>query len=200
MSLTLDFVNSTTSSPLFYDYTTQAVVAATSDVTFNMSKPAVTLEPATSSVTASSDTMWRAINITIGCVGLIGNVFVIVVIMGFTSLYKQLATVFVINQSVIDAASSLFVIAQQTTNFFRIPVYAGEPASETFCRVWRSQTILWGFFTTSTYNIVALTAERYLKVNHLGSLQLLNYLFFSVAQANVRLRVGFNCIIVNAWA
>jgi hypothetical protein len=164
MSPILDFVNSTTLSPLYYDYTTQAVVAATSNVTFNMSKSTVGLVSARS--TASSDAMWRAITITIGCIGLIGNVFVIVVIMGFTSLYKQLATVFVINQSVIDAASSLFVIAQQTTNFFKIPVYAGKPASETFCRVWYTQSFMWGLFVSSTYNLVALTVERYLKVNH----------------------------------
>jgi hypothetical protein len=170
MSHTLDFVTSTTMSPLFYDFTTRAVVAATSNVTFNMSKPGVTLVSAKSSSTASTDAMWRAITIAIGCVGLTGNVFVIVVILGFTSLYKQLATVFVINQSVIDAASSLFVIAQQTTNYFKIPVYAGQPASETFCRVWYSQTFMWGLYVSSTYNLVALTAERYLKVNHVVDL------------------------------
>jgi hypothetical protein len=172
MSPTLDFANSTTLSSLNFGYTTQAVVAATSNVTFNMSKPAVTLVPTVTTVTASSDAIWRAITITIGCVGLIGNVFVIVVIMGFTSLYKQLATVFVINQSVIDSASSLFVIAQQTTNYYKIPVYAGQPASEVYCRVWRSQTFLWGFFVSSTYNLVALTVERYLKVNHLVRLSI----------------------------
>jgi hypothetical protein len=169
MSPTLDLVSSTALSSLYYNNTTQVVISATSNVTFNMSKPGLTLLPTVTTATtatASSDAIWRAINIAIGCVGLIGNVFVIVVILGFTSLYKQLATVFVINQSVIDAASSLFVIAQQTTNYFKIPVYAGQPASEVYCRVWRSQTFMWGLYVSSTYNLVALTAERYLKVNH----------------------------------
>jgi hypothetical protein len=177
MSPTQDLVSSTTMSSLYYDYTTHAVISATANVTFNMSKPGVTLLPAVTTATASSDAIWRAINISIGCVGLIGNVFVIVVIMGFTSLYKQLATVFVINQSVIDAASSLFVIAQQTTNYFKIPVYAGQPASEVYCRVWRAQTIMWGLYVSSTYNLVALTIERYFKVNHLEANSFFNAYF-----------------------
>lgn len=105
------------------------------------------------------------LNIIIGCVGLLGNLFVIVVIVGMTSLYKQLANVFVINQSVIDAASSLCVMMQVVSSMAVPPhLVSGQAASEVYCRLWQAQTLTWALFTSSTYNLVALTLERYFKV------------------------------------
>jgi hypothetical protein len=110
------------------------------------------------------DIILLAFNLLIGCVGLIGNTFVIVVIVGMTSLYKQLANVFVINQSVIDAASSLCVITQVASSMVAPPrLMDGQAASEVYCRLWQTQTLMWALFTSSTYNLVALTLERYLK-------------------------------------
>jgi hypothetical protein len=98
-------------------------------------------------------------------VGLIGNVFVIVVIVGMTSLYKQLANVFVINQSVIDAASSLCVMAQVSSSLAVPRLMDGQAASEVYCRLWQSQLLMWALFTSSTLNLVALTLERYVMVS-----------------------------------
>ena len=106
-------------------------------------------------------------NITTGSVGLFANMFVIVVVVGYTSMRKQLANFFVVNQSFIDAASSLLVIAQMISQVSLSPVLIkNEFASELYCRVWYTQLLLWGMYTSSTYNLILLTLERYLKIVH----------------------------------
>ena len=114
-----------------------------------------------------ADLVLLIINITIGCIGLIGNTFVVVVIVGFTSMYKQIANLFVINQSIIDAVSSLLVIIQMSSSFSpNIVLTPNQFASELYCRMWHSQLLLWAAYAASTYNLVSLTIERYLKLIH----------------------------------
>ena len=114
-----------------------------------------------------ADLLLLIANITIGCIGLIGNTFVVVVIVGFTSMYKQIANFFVINQSIIDAVSSLLAIAQLASSFApNIVLIPNHFASEFYCRVWQSQLLLWGAYAASTYNLVVLTIERYIKIVH----------------------------------
>jgi hypothetical protein len=100
-------------------------------------------------------------------VGLVGNAFVVFVIVRMTSLHKQVANVFVINQSIIDAASSVLVIAQMVVEYDNLwlTLTDGQPASVAYCALWQGQALMWGLFTSSTYNLVALTIERYMKVS-----------------------------------
>ncbi|NJL80252.1 MAG: G-protein coupled receptor, partial [Richelia sp. SM2_1_7] len=35
-----------------------------------------------------------------------------------------------------------------------------------YCKIWATKLFLWGFLVSSTYNLVALTVERYLAVVH----------------------------------
>ena len=107
------------------------------------------------------------VNVLIGSIGLLGNAFVVVVIVCFTSMHKQLANRFVINQSIIDAVSSLFVIAHIVSKSSTQPtLIPNEFASEFYCRVWYNQVLLWGTYMSSTYNLVVLTIERYMKIVH----------------------------------
>ena len=108
----------------------------------------------------------QIVSIAAGVIGLTGNTFVIVVIVGFTSMHKQLTNMFVVNQSIIDAVSSLIMTAQATSLVKNSKFFEGQIMSEIYCRLWYSQTILWGCYVSSTYNIVVLTIERYLKIVH----------------------------------
>ena len=108
----------------------------------------------------------RVMNIIIGVVGLLANTFVVVVIVCCTKMHKQIANLFVVNQSIIDATSSLFLIAQIASQFKAVKLVEGELGSEVYCRLWKVQTFLWGFMTSSTYNLIVLTIERYLKIVH----------------------------------
>ena len=106
------------------------------------------------------------VQLTIGSIGLLSNGFVVVVIVCFTSMHKQLANVFVINQSVIDGVSSLILIIQAASSSKIPSLIPGHLGSELYCRVWQSGLLQWSVFTSSTYNLVVLTIERYLKIVH----------------------------------
>ena len=114
-----------------------------------------------------ADWLLLSVSLIIGSIGLIGNTFVIIIIACFTSIHKQHANVFVINQSIIDAVSSLLIIMQRVSDAKVHPsLTSNEFASELYCRVWSSQLILWGIYTSSSYNLVALTIERYFQIVH----------------------------------
>ena len=123
---------------------------------------------ATNGIGNSKSNLLTVINIFIGSVGLVGNTFVIIIIACFTSMHKHLANLFVINQSFIDAISSLLVMITHLVVLLRVqPVLIPNTfASEFYCRIWKSRVLLWGTYTSSIYNLVMLTVERYLKIVH----------------------------------
>ena len=104
------------------------------------------------------------ITYAIGGVGLIGNTFVVIVIMKTISMRKQLANIYITNQGVIDALSSFSLILS----------IAFEDDGRTYhtllddlkCRMWFTRLPLWSLFTSSTYNLIILTMERYLSIVH----------------------------------
>ena len=116
---------------------------------------------------ASQYPAWLITNTLIGIVGFLGNLFIIVIIMRFTSMYKQLANVFVINQSLIDMTSAVFLIAQVCTYSVTMSSLPDNfVVRDFFCRLWQSRSLMWGLFISSTYNLAILTLERYVKIVH----------------------------------
>ena len=123
-------------------------------------------------------------NILIGLIGLVGNTFFFVIIVCFTSMHKQLAHIFIVNQSIIDALSASLVIAQMVSELTLHPILTqNEFASEVYCRVWQTQLFVWSMYTSSKYNLVVLTIERYLKIVH----PILHKTSFSLRKAKVLL-------------
>ena len=108
----------------------------------------------------------QVVHISFGVLGLLGNLFVIIVIVGFTKMHKQFTNMYVVNQSIIDGISSLILIAQMLSQNVKVTLTAHQPLSEIYCRAWSSQGLLWGCYIASIYNIVVLTIERYLKIVH----------------------------------
>lgn len=114
----------------------------------------------------SADVMF-VVQIVMASMGIVGNTFVVFVIVRMTSLYKQLTNVFVINQSVIDATSSLVMLAQTLTSVWVPPgLSARHIPSELYCRLWHKRLLMWCMFTNSTMNLCTLTVERYVMVIH----------------------------------
>ena len=60
--------------------------------------------------------------IVIGCIGLLGNGFVIVVIYKTPLLRKKLTSWFLINQSLLDFYASILLIAQSVTEVSKIRI------------------------------------------------------------------------------
>ncbi len=99
--------------------------------------------------------------ILIGCMGITGNLLVVYVFANAPSLRKNLINMYIINQSCIDATVSVFLIAisRLTSD---VP-YSGM-AGVLYCRIWQSRFHVWGLLTSSTYNLIALTLERYTEI------------------------------------
>lgn len=96
---------------------------------------------------------------TIGAVGLVGNIFVVVVIMTYKKMKNSMTNLFILNQSVGDATVALFLLL--TTAIEDDGTVKSGIADELFCRLWLTKMPLWGMMVTSTYNLAALTLERY---------------------------------------
>ena len=107
-----------------------------------------------------------ALQIVIGCIGVIANGIIVIIIVGFTSMHKQLGNVFVVNQNIIDCLSSLLLTCQTFSSFAMPILVEGQLVSEMYCRLWHSGWLHWSLFVSSTYNVVVLTIERYLKIVH----------------------------------
>ena len=85
--------------------------------------------------------------------------------MRFTTMYKHLANVFVINQSLIDMTSAFLFIVQACTGWVTVSSLPDNfVVRDFFCRFWQSGTLMWGLLMSSTYNLTALTVERYFKI------------------------------------
>ena len=108
---------------------------------------------------------FAAIKIIIGVTGLLGNVLVVVVVYKYTKLFQQVNAVYIINQSFIDAVVSALLIAVSLDRQYPNHQQKGFK-DEWFCKVWRSQILLWGMMTSSTYNLMAISLDRYMAIVH----------------------------------
>ncbi len=100
----------------------------------------------------------------IGCVGVIGNLLVICVIISSKKLRKKFINMLIANQSCIDAVVSILLIGIATLTTSNVP-YQGI-GGDIYCLFWVSRTFLFGLLLSSTYNLVCLTLERYAEVVH----------------------------------
>ena len=106
-----------------------------------------------------------AMKVCIGVTGLVGNSLVVFVMYKYRKLFLHLKTVYVVNQSVLDGLTSAVLIL---TSLLRSDLMSrmDSVSAELFCRLWLSQIPLWGLMTSSTYNLMAISVERYLAIAH----------------------------------
>jgi hypothetical protein len=97
--------------------------------------------------------------IVIGAIGLTGNAFVVVVMLWSKNMRKNITATYLINQSVIDALASLFLVLQLLLTS-RAGKDFGTFKDELYCRLWISRDFLWSLFMTSSINLIAITLER----------------------------------------
>src|SRR6218665_2029684 len=102
--------------------------------------------------------------IVFGLVGVVGNCFACAIIVGHRPLRTRLANYYVINQCALDLIVSLLLLTNMTTfTNYKISLNAGGMID---CYLWKSRVLLLGFMTSSLFNVVALTIERYFEVIH----------------------------------
>ena len=131
---------------------------------YNMSAPEnVSLQEKWTTSTVYRSSMILGWSLVIAVVGIVGNTFVIVVILKTSHLKGRLANMMITNQSFIDLVSCIFLIGSATVTDASA---TDDLAGELYCRLWLSSSCLWGLVFASTYCLIALTVERYLGVVH----------------------------------
>ena len=99
----------------------------------------------------------RVAKVIVGVAGIVGNLLVVIVLTKYQDLFRHVKTTLIINQSIIDGFVSVVLIV---STFVTTNLYSGE----LYCKLWASQILLWGLMMSSTYNLMAISIERYLAV------------------------------------
>ena len=101
--------------------------------------------------------------ILIGIVGILGNGLVCFVITYRYKHFNSFTNRLILNQSVIDLASSVVFLLQR---FAPSPAGPSAPAwwLNLVCRVWGTEFFLWTLTKASTYNLLVITLERYFAI------------------------------------
>lgn len=105
------------------------------------------------------------IKIIIGVTGLLGNALVVVVFYKYKTLFQQVKSVYIVNQSFIDGLVSALLIAVSFVRILPRRRYEGL-MDDVFCKLWLSQILLWGLMSSSSYNLMATSVERYMAIVH----------------------------------
>ncbi|CAH1779133.1 unnamed protein product [Owenia fusiformis] len=111
--------------------------------------------------TGASKTM-RIVYVAIGAIGTIGNVNVLIVMLSLKYLCSKTTNKFIIHQSFIDLLSSLAIIMTYLIDI--IPVSSNGVVAHFVCVVVQSHFLVWALVSTSTYNLIAMTLEKYIAV------------------------------------
>ena len=101
----------------------------------------------------------------VGAIGLVGNLLVVIVFIKYKKLFRNIKATFLVNQSVIDGIVSFLIIAT-TLIKPRPPNSANVLSSTLYCKLWLSRSPMWGLMVSSTYNLMAISFERYLAIVH----------------------------------
>ncbi|XP_041483432.1 dopamine D2-like receptor [Lytechinus variegatus] len=124
-----------------------------------------TLSPESISKEESSTNFVQICEIIIGCFGIFGNL-TSVLVLGRRSVRNQ-TNWLIVNQAVVDALVSFFLVAAVSTQIAGVsPKNMDRVSGEIFCKFWGSLSIVFGGFAISTFNLTAISIERYIAVVH----------------------------------
>ncbi|XP_022080947.1 beta-2 adrenergic receptor-like [Acanthaster planci] len=103
----------------------------------------------------------RIIKTIIGVIGLIGNATVATVICKVKFMHT-LTNAFICNQAVVDFLGSLFLIL--TSNTPAPDPFLDASDNRIACHLWLFNLFLWACFTSSTFNLLSVSCERYVAI------------------------------------
>ena len=102
--------------------------------------------------------------ITIGVLSILNNALVLFVLLMNKNMLRSSMNILILNQSVIDGLAGVALVLYGAGSI--VPTYEIPDDSHQvlYCYLWKSNIFAWILFTNSTYNIVAITVDRYLAI------------------------------------
>ena len=74
--------------------------------------------------------------------------------------------ILIVNQSIIDMCASFFTLLTAVVEVDGTRMSPHSRHDQFVCRTWLTRSQMWSFLTTSTYNIMLMTLERYSAVTY----------------------------------
>ncbi len=99
--------------------------------------------------------------IMLSLVGMVGNLFVCLVMLRNRRVFSSTTNKLILHQSLVDFLGSLVFFLRRSLIFTPSTV-PDNILGTLYCRLWWSEWPQYGMFLTSTYNLVAISMERYL--------------------------------------
>lgn len=101
----------------------------------------------------------------IGCFGIVGNL-TCVFVLGRHSVRNH-TNWLIVNQAVVDALVSFFLVAAVSTKVAGVSTKTmNRTSGDIFCKFWGSFCVVFAGFAISTFNLTAISIERYIAVVH----------------------------------
>ena len=125
--------------------------------------------PVSSKATSSSsmdtaETIMVAFKIVVGIAGIIGNAMVCVVL---SKMRSEKVNFLICSQAVIDLVISVFFVAYAFgRDLYPIPTPRHPASGYIHCLLWKWTTLTFWLFSISTYNLIAISIDRYISIIH----------------------------------
>ena len=98
----------------------------------------------------------------VGAIAVVGNMHVLTVFVKNNRLFENINTTFIANQSVLDSIASFVIIMN---GIYTRQLDKGLSAT-LLCKLWMTRTLMWGLMESSTFNLMAISFERYMAIVH----------------------------------
>ncbi len=101
----------------------------------------------------------------IGSFGTVSNGVAMVVMLSSKAMRSKMHNWLIINQTLIDTVASFITAINIPTAPYDMIAPPGL-GGDIFCRLWMNLFFIWALFACSTFNLMAITIERYMEVIH----------------------------------
>ena len=107
---------------------------------------------------------WTVFQTVVVVIGLFANIVTIITLVFHGKEFPPISRILYLHQSIIDSLVCLVSVPMYSQNFMWIS--GNSTFDYLLCQVWHGQCIFWIFVLISTWNLVLIAFERFLKTNY----------------------------------